>query len=169
MSNNNIGPTLVAAASGLLFGSGLVLSGATDPAIVLGFLDFFGEWDARLMFLMGGAIAVNAPLTWWIRRRRAPILETRFRVPVSHAPWRAQIDAPLVVGSALFGIGWGLSGYCPGPAIVSVSSILDGSLSALTFTLSMVLGMAAFAAWERRQATRAQLAVAEPAAVHSGQ
>lgn len=151
MSRNHVGATLAAAASGLIFGAGLAISGATDPAVVLAFLDFFGDWDARLLFLMGGAIAVNAPLTWWIRRRRAPLLQPSFRVPVSHAPWRAQIDAPLVIGSALFGVGWGLSGYCPGPAIVSVSSVVDGSLAALTFTLSMVLGMAGFAVWERHQ------------------
>jgi uncharacterized membrane protein YedE/YeeE len=143
--------TLAAASSGLLFGAGLVISGMTDPAKVLGFLDFFGNWDGRLMFVMGGAIAVNAPLTWWIRRRHAPVLQPSFRIPVSHASWRDQIDMPLVLGSALFGIGWGLSGYCPGPAIVSVSSLVDGSLAALTFTSSMIVGMAAFAGWERRR------------------
>lgn len=143
--------TLAAAASGLLFGAGLVISGMTDPAKVLGFLDFFGDWDARLIFVMGGAIAVNAPLTWWIRRRRAPLLQPTFRVPVSHGPWYAQIDGRLVLGSAVFGIGWGLSGYCPGPAIVSVSSVVDGSLAALTFILAMIAGMAVFAVWDRKK------------------
>jgi uncharacterized protein len=156
--SNTVKTTLAAAAAGLLFGAGLVISGMTDPAKVLGFLDFFGEWDARLLFVMGGAIAVNAPLTWWIRRRRAPVLQPSFRIPVSHAPWRSQIDAPLVLGSALFGIGWGLSGYCPGPAIVSAPSILDGSLGALTFTLSMAIGMAGFAFWDRRKAEKQHFA-----------
>lgn len=157
---------LAAAASGLLFGAGLALSGMTDPAKVLGFLDFFGNWDGRLMFVMGGAIAVNAPLTWWIRRRRAPLLQPTFRVPVSHGPWYRQLDIPLVLGSALFGVGWGLAGYCPGPALVSVSSVLDGSLAALTFTCAMIAGMGLFAAWERRNTTRVRVpddhASAEP-------
>lgn len=150
--SNTVRTIFAAAASGLLFGAGLAISGMTDPAKVLGFLDFFGEWDARLLFVMGGAIAVNAPLTWWIRRRPGPVLQPSFRIPVSHAPWRSQIDAPLVLGSALFGVGWGLSGYCPGPAIVSMPSVLDGSLGALVFALSMAIGMACFAVWERRKA-----------------
>jgi uncharacterized protein len=167
--NNNGKTTLAAAASGLLFGMGLVISGMTDPAKVLGFLDFFGEWDGRLMFVMGGAIAVNAPLTWWIRRRRAPMLQPSFRIPMSHAPWHTQIDAPLVLGSSLFGVGWGLSGYCPGPAIVSVSSVLDGSSAALTFTLSMIAGMAVFAAWERRRAVPKGEVADDSELAHQGQ
>lgn len=155
--NNPRKTILAAAASGLLFGAGLALSGMTDPAKVLGFLDFFGDWDGRLLFVMGGAIAVNAPLTWWIRRRRAPLLQPTFRIPVSHAPWYAQLDTPLILGSALFGVGWGLSGYCPGPALVSVASVVDGDLAASAFTLAMITGMGLFTAWERWNTTRARV------------
>lgn len=169
MSNKTNGAILAAAASGLLFGAGLAIGGVTDPAKVLGFLDFFGEWDARLLFLMGGALVVNAPLTWWIRRRRTPLLQPSFQVPASHAPWRSQIDAPLVIGGAVFGVGWGLSGYCPGPAIVSVSSVVDGSLAALTFTLAMVFGMAGFAVWERYKAAQHEVATTEPRLAQPGE
>lgn len=167
---NATGKTIVAAAvSGLLFGTGLLISGMTDPAKVLGFLGFFGDWDARLLFVMGGAIAVNAPLTWWILRRRTPLLEPSFRIPSYTARWHEQIDAPLVLGSALFGVGWGLAGYCPGPAIVSAASFVDGHVRALVFILSMIAGMALFTAWQRARLgrlegehTNADLATREP-------
>lgn len=149
-----VGKTLLAAAvSGVLFGAGLAISGMTDPAKVLGFLDFFGNWDGRLLAVMSGAIAVNAPLTWWIRQRRAPVLQPHFRIPTFSGPWHSHVDAPLVIGSAMFGVGWGLAGYCPGPAIVSSSSLAEASSAALVFTFSMIVGMATFAAFGSRKAS----------------
>ena len=118
---------------GILFGVGLGLSGMVQPAKVLGFLDVFGAWDPSLMFVMMGAILVHFFLGRWIRRRERPLLDTKFYLPTA-----TRIDAPLLAGSAVFGIGWGLGGYCPGPAIVSMGS---GALSALVFVGAMALGM----------------------------
>lgn len=106
-----------AAISGALFALGLVVSGMTDPGRVTAFLDVTGRWDPTLAFVMGGAIAVHAPLARLICRRRAPLYDTAF-----HLPTRTKIEPRLVVGAALFGIGWGLSGYCPGPALVSLGT-----------------------------------------------
>jgi uncharacterized membrane protein YedE/YeeE len=125
-----------------LFAAGLVLAGMTQPENILHFLDFGANWDPTLLFVMAGAILVHAPLLWWTRRRKQPVLASTFAIPSN-----SRIDAPLLVGSALFGTGWGLAGYCPGPAWVSLAS---GTLAPLVFVPSMFLGMRAFAAYERR-------------------
>jgi uncharacterized membrane protein YedE/YeeE len=122
-----------AALAGALFGAGLVISGMTRPARILGFLDPLGGWDPSLAFVMAGAVAVYALAYAVIRRRARPWFEARFHVPV-----RADIDAPLLAGAAVFGIGWGLGGLCPGPGIVAAAG---GSTSALAFVLAMVAGM----------------------------
>ena len=120
----------LAALAGALFALGLVISGMTTPRTVTAFLDFTGAWDPQLAFVMAGAIAVHAPIVWFLRRRSRPLLDTRF-----HVPEQEQIDARLVGGSALCGIGWGLSGYCPGPALVSVGG---GGLGVLVFAGAMI-------------------------------
>lgn len=102
--------------AGLLFGLGLAISGMTDPARVLGFLDIAGAWDPTLMFVLGGAVTttfIGYRLVW---RRGATLLGTAFQLPT-----RRDFDARLIGGSALFGVGWGLSGYCPGPAFASLA------------------------------------------------
>ncbi len=117
---------LIPLSSGLLFGVGLIVSGMTQPAKVQGFLDIGGLWDPSLGLVMGGAIAVTLPVfQWGLRRRKAP-------------PMHGSIEKRLVVGSFLFGIGWGISGFCPGPALVSASA---GSGDALAYVLTMGIGM----------------------------
>lgn len=103
--------------AGLLFGLGLDLGGMTQPAVVLGFLDVAGTWNPRLLFVMAGAVPVAAIGYRLLRRRSAPWLETSFHIPAARRP-----DARLAIGAALFGIGWGIAGYCPGPALASLSS-----------------------------------------------
>jgi uncharacterized protein len=127
---NRISPFL----AGLLFGLGLCLSGMTDPQKVLGFLDLAGTWDPSLAFVMVGAIAV-AFVAFRVASRRATTFSGHaFQLPTSHA-----IDARLLGGSALFGIGWGLAGLCPGPAIVNLGYF---NQSAALFVLAMAAGMA---------------------------
>ena len=118
--------------SGLTFGVGLVVSGMTNPAKVLGFLDVFGAWDPSLMFVMVGAIGVHALLYRPIMRRKAPFAAEAFAVPAAR-----RVDARLVAGSAVFGVGWGLSGYCPGPSVVALAS---GSASVLVFVAALLIG-----------------------------
>jgi uncharacterized membrane protein YedE/YeeE len=127
------GPSLAALLSGLLFGVGLGVSGMTLPAKVIGFLDVAGDWDASLAFVMVGAIAVHAVLYRLVRRRPVPLFDGTF-----HVPTRRDLDARLVVGAALFGVGWGLGGFCPGPALVSLGS---GSGAAVLFVAAMLVGM----------------------------
>ena len=122
-----------AALTGALFGVGLVISGMTQPARIAHFLDPLHGWDPSLAFVMAGAVAVYALAHAVIRRRARPWFEPRF-----HVPARADIDAPLVIGAAVFGIGWGLGGLCPGPGIVAAAG---GSSSALVFVLAMLAGM----------------------------
>jgi uncharacterized membrane protein YedE/YeeE len=119
---------------GLVFALGLGLSGMTHPARILGFLDVFGAWDPTLMFTMAGAIGVHLPLLHLTLRRRAPVLAPRFELPTRH-----YLDARLLGGSALFGVGWALGGFCPGPAVVSVFS---GRSDNLVFLVALVGGMA---------------------------
>jgi uncharacterized membrane protein YedE/YeeE len=119
--------------SGLLFGAGLVLSGMTVPANVVGFLDFTGAWNPSLAFVMGGAIAVHMPLYWLIRKRKSPLFDVQF-----HVPTRRDIDWRLLTGSAIFGIGWGLGGFCPGPGLVSLAS---GAAAPMIFVGAMTLGI----------------------------
>jgi uncharacterized membrane protein YedE/YeeE len=108
----------------------------TQPAKVTAFLDFAGNWDPSLAFVMGGAILVYAPLYRLIRRRSTPLFASTFSVPT-----RTDIDPRLLGGAALFGIGWGLGGFCPGPAVTSLAS---GHLSVVTFVASMLAGMYLF-------------------------
>lgn len=124
----------LAAIAGALFAIGLAVSGMTIPAKIIGFLDVAGRWDPSLAFVMVGAIAVYATLLRLIRRRPAPLLASRFHWPTVHG-----IDARLVCGAAVFGVGWGLSGYCPGPALASLAS---GGLGAPVFVAAMVAGIA---------------------------
>ena len=118
---------------GLLFGWGLLLSGMTDPGKVQGFLDLFGRWDPSLALVMGGAIAVGF-FAFALAKRRTTTLVGG----LMHLPTRRDIDKPLVVGSLVFGAGWGLAGFCPGPGIVSMAS---GQPKALVFVVAMLAGM----------------------------
>lgn len=120
-------------ASGLLFGAGLTISGMTDPQRVRGFLDFFGDWDPTLAFVMGGAVLVMA-VAWRLRTRMStPVFGEKFALPD-----RTDIDAPLIIGSTLFGIGWGIAGLCPGPAVASLAL---SPMEALPFVVAMLAGM----------------------------
>jgi hypothetical protein len=119
---------------GLMFGLGLLLSGMTDPGKVLGFLDIAGNWDPSLAFVMGGAITV-AFFAFALARRRT----TAFLGGAMHLPGTAPIDRRLLIGSLVFGVGWGLAGFCPGPAVVAAGA---GLTKALVFTLAMIAGMA---------------------------
>ncbi len=127
--------------AGVLFGVGLALSGMTQPANVIGFLDVAGEWDPSLALVMGGAIAVYAPLYRWLVAKTVPLYAQAFAV---HA--QQQLDAPLLLGAAIFGVGWGLGGFCPGPGIVSAGG---GATLGITFALSMLGGMALFELYRR--------------------
>lgn len=124
----------VSFAAGLVFGIGLYISGMTQPSKVQGFLDFAGLWDPSLALVMGGAVSVGLIAFHVAKRRNRTLLGDAL-----HLPRASKIDGPLVIGSAIFGIGWGLSGICPGPGIVDVG-FLD--LRALVFVLSMIAGMA---------------------------
>lgn len=124
---------LLAYLAGLLFGFGLILAGMTDTSKVIGFLDFFGDWDPSLAFVMVGAIGIHALLLRLIVKRPAPLLDTHF-----HVPTRRDIDLRLVGGAAIFGVGWGLAGFCPGPGIVSLGT---GTVAALVFVVAMAFGM----------------------------
>lgn len=125
---------VLAGVAGVVFGGGLLLSGMTQPAKVVGFLDLGGSWDPSLAFVMAGAATIYALAFRRIRAcRREPWLDVAF-----HVPTRRDLDAPLVVGAALFGVGWGLGGLCPGPGIVAAAS---GSSSAIAFVIAMVAGM----------------------------
>jgi uncharacterized membrane protein YedE/YeeE len=103
--------------AGVIFGLGLAVSGMTHAAKVLGFLDVTGNWDPSLLLVLGGAVAVTVIAFRLILRRPAPILEEKFKLPAAKF-----IDGPLVVGAAIFGIGWGISGYCPGPGIALLAA-----------------------------------------------
>lgn len=123
---------LVAMAVGLVFALGLGLSGMTQPAKVIGFLDVTGAWDPSLAFVMVGAIGVHALMLRLAARRTAPVLSDRF-----DGPPKRGVDTPLVLGAALFGLGWGVSGFCPGPALVGLAT---GSLGVGAFVLAMSVG-----------------------------
>lgn len=124
---------LAAAVAGAVFGVGLGVSRMTDPTVVLGFLDLAGAFDATLLFVMGGAVCVTLIAYRVILRRPHPWLAAAFQLPTSR-----DIDRPLLVGAALFGVGWGLAGYCPGPALVSIAAGVD---TAMIFGVAMVAGM----------------------------
>lgn len=128
MSNN-----IVSLIVGLLFGLGLVLAGMTQPAKVIGFLDVFGAWDPSLAFVMIGAIAIHFMAYRVVKHRTSPFLADTFMIPE-----KKPIDWKLIVGSALFGIGWGLGGFCPGPAITSLASL---NAEVFAFVVMMMIGM----------------------------
>jgi uncharacterized membrane protein YedE/YeeE len=130
-----------AIAAGILFGVGLTLSGMSDPLKVLGFLDVSGDWIPDLALVMGGALLLSAAATPWILKRPAPRFASQFHVPTIRS-----IDQRLAIGAMLFGVGWGLSGYCPGPAIVS---LLYGYQTTIIFCLAMITGMLLEAAVRR--------------------
>jgi uncharacterized membrane protein YedE/YeeE len=136
MSGNRSAVALVTAfVAGLVFGLGLVVAGMTNPAKILGFLDIAGQWDPSLLFVMVGAIAVGIVAFAVARHRTASALGLPMRLPTARA-----IDARLVGGSLLFGVGWGLAGFCPGPAIVALGA---GYAKAGVFVAAMLIGMAA--------------------------
>lgn len=123
---------LIALIAGLLFGAGLSLGGMTQPAVVLGFLDIFGHWDPRLVFVMAGAVLTTALGYRWVFGRPRPWLEPRFQLPTA-----TRFDARLIGGAAVFGIGWGIAGYCPGPALASLGA---GAPSLLALVAAMIAG-----------------------------
>jgi len=135
--------SLIAVLTGALFGAGLVISGMTDTAKVIGFLDVTGAWDPTLMFVMMGALAITAICTPWIIKWQRPLLAEVFSLPL-----RTEIDARLVGGSALFGIGWGLWGYCPGPALTALTY---GASSTVVFCVAMLAGMGLSDLLDRRR------------------
>ncbi|KAA1011505.1 YeeE/YedE family protein [Paraburkholderia panacisoli] len=132
--------------AGLIFGTGLIISGMANPAKVLGFLNLAGNWDPSLAFVMAGAIAIGAPGFSIARRLKRSVLDAPMQLPTA-----TRIDRRLLVGSALFGAGWGLAGFCPGPALVSTGS---GEPKAVLFVVAMLVGMAIFSLLERRSAHR---------------
>jgi uncharacterized membrane protein YedE/YeeE len=125
---------LISLLSGLIFGIGLALSGMTDPKIVLNFLDVTGSWNPSLLFVLGGAVIVSATGYYFIRKQSKPVFANKFFLTEVK-----YIDRPLVIGSALFGIGWGISGYCPGPAIALLAS---PNWELLAFLPALVAGYA---------------------------
>ena len=137
---------LTALIVGLVFGIGLIVSGMTDPAKVLGFLDLAGTWDPSLAFVMGGAILVGAIAFHFAGKRERSLLGEVMRLPTA-----SRIDRRLVLGSLAFGAGWGLAGYCPGPALASLAA---GGVKPLLFTVAMLAGMGIFELAERLRAAR---------------
>jgi len=140
-------PILTSLLAGLVFGIGLVLSGMADPAKVLGFLDLAGRWDPSLALVMAGAVGVALFAFAVARRRTASFLGLPMRLPTTR-----RIDGRLVGGSVMFGIGWGLAGFCPGPALVALGM---GQVKAAIFVGAMLAGMGVFELFERRAAPSA--------------
>jgi uncharacterized protein len=131
---------------GFIFGVGLLISGMTQPTKVLGFLDIFGAWDPSLAVVMAAALAVSGVGYWLVQQRPQPVLAPKFDLST-----KTTIDTPLVTGSALFGIGWGLVGLCPGPALENLATL---SMPVVTFCIAMAAGMIAHDGWyAKRPAT----------------
>ncbi len=130
---STFGRTVGGGLAGLLFGAGLVLSGMIYPARVLGFLDVAGAWDPTLAFVMIGALAVTSLGYRLVLRRKRPLFADGFAMPI-----RGDIDGNLIGGAAIFGVGWGLGGYCPGPALAALT---QGAVETLVFVLAMLAGM----------------------------
>ncbi len=139
-------PAFFALLAGAVFGIGLIVSGMANPAKVLAFLDLAGNWDPSLAFVMGGAILVGVFAFAIARRRTVSLLGLQMRMPTA-----TQVDRRLVGGGLLFGIGWGIAGFCPGPALVALGM---GELKALVFVAAMLAGMGLYELLERRRATR---------------
>jgi uncharacterized membrane protein YedE/YeeE len=123
---------LAALLAGLLFGLGLAIAQMTSPLKVLAFLDIFGNWDPSLAFVMGGAVAVTLVGFRLVLRQPAPLFDTKFHLPTRH-----DLDRNLILGAALFGTGWGIGGFCPGPA---VAALAFGSLEPVLFVIAMLAG-----------------------------
>lgn len=134
---------IAALVCGLIFGLGLILSGMGSPAKVQNFLDFFGQWDPSLGFVMGGAIAVGLVAFTWAKQRQTALLGAPIQLPTSTA-----IDSKLLTGSALFGIGWGLAGFCPGPALMNLSTL---NPEVWLFVAAMLAGMGVQHIWSKSQ------------------
>ena len=141
---------IMALVVGLLFGIGLIVSGMTDPSKVIGFLDLAGKWNPSLAFVMGGAILVGFAAFRFAGGRTTSLLGDPMRLPTAR-----HIDRRLVLGGVAFGIGWGLAGYCPGPALASLAS---GGAKPLIFSAALVAGMAIFELLERLPSRRGQAA-----------
>ena len=139
--------SLISLLTGLVFGLGLIVSGMANPAKVLGFLDLAGTWDPSLAFVMIGAIAVGAVAFAVARRRTVSLRGVEMRLPTERP-----IDRRLVLGGLLFGVGWGLAGFCPGPALVALGA---GEPKAGLFVVAMLVGMGVFEAFEHRRQRRA--------------
>jgi uncharacterized protein len=133
---------LVAVIAGLLFGLGLSLSQMVDRSRVLGFLDVTGNWDSTLLFVLGGAVGVTVIAFRFVLRLPKPVYEAKF-----YLPQQQNIDVPLVLGAAIFGIGWGISGYCPGPAI---TGLIFGSWNPVLFVLAMIFGSLSYGYLSKR-------------------
>ena len=137
---------LAALVVGFIFAIGLGISGMTQPQKVVGFLDLFGNWDPSLIFVMAGAIIVHFATYNLIRKRKSPVLSTDW-----HVPNKKEITPALVIGSVLFGIGWGLGGFCPGPAVVSLASF---EVKPFIFVISMLVGMFLFRLLDKKMKIR---------------
>ena len=135
--------------AGLVFGLGLIISGMANPAKVLGFLDIAGRWDPSLAFVMAGAIAVGLIAFRFANQRTVSFIGIPIKVPAAR-----HIDRRLVVGSAVFGVGWGIAGFCPGPALVALGM---GETKAIAFVVAMLLGMGLFELLERHRAAATPL------------
>lgn len=129
--------------AGLVFGLGLIVSGMANPAKVLGFLDLAGRWDPSLALVMAGAIAVGSVAFLLVKNRSRSLLGAEMKLPTA-----SHIDRRLVVGSALFGMGWGIAGFCPGPGLVALGM---GESKALVFVAAMLAGMVVFEILEKRR------------------
>src|SRR5512141_2251921 len=138
-------PIIASLLCGLIFGAGLLVSGMVQPTKVLAFLDIFGAWDPSLAVVMMAALAVSIPGFMLANGRSQPLLATG-----SFRPTRDGIDRPLVIGAALFGIGWGLVGLCPGPALESLATLSPG---VIVFVVAMAVGMIAHDAWQQARLT----------------
>ena len=136
-------PMIASLLCGLIFGAGLLISGMVQPTKVLGFLDIFGAWDPSLAVVMVAALAVSVPGFMLANGRSRPLLTAR-----SFWPTKRDIDSPLIVGAALFGIGWGLVGLCPGPALESLATLSPGIIA---FVAAMAGGMALYDFWQKLQ------------------
>jgi uncharacterized membrane protein YedE/YeeE len=136
-------PMIASLLCGLIFGAGLLISGMVQPTKVLGFLDIFGAWDPSLAVVMVAALAVSIPGFMLANGRSQPLLTAR-----SFWPTKRDIDSPLIVGAALFGIGWGLVGLCPGPALESLATLSPGIIA---FVAAMAGGMALHDVWQKLQ------------------
>lgn len=124
---------LISLAAGFLFGIGLTISGMTQPGKVIGFLDFTGNWDPSLIFVMGGGTGIYMLIYRWILRHERPLFAPSFQIPT-----KKDIDRPLVVGAVIFGVGWGLGGFCPGPGL---TSLFSGNINPILFVIGMTAGM----------------------------